>query len=94
METHKVEVVVADPHLLDAKVAAIRNAGPPKLKVSFPPPCFHFTHCLCFLLQLYVCDFQQVIADFDATLTKYRVNGCRGQSRLSLSCVCLLHFSV
>ncbi|KAL6130242.1 hypothetical protein ACLB2K_068623 [Fragaria x ananassa] len=53
METHKVEVVVADPHLLDAKVAAIRNAGPPKLKV---------------------------IADFDATLTKYRVNGCRGQS--------------
>ncbi|KAM5550624.1 hypothetical protein ABKV19_027128 [Rosa sericea] len=52
MESDEV-VVVADPHLLDTKIAAIRNAGPPKL---------------------------QVIADFDATLTKYRVNGSRGQS--------------
>ncbi|XP_062001134.1 uncharacterized protein LOC133718327 [Rosa rugosa] len=52
MESDEV-VVVAHPHLLDTKIAAIRNAGPPKL---------------------------QVIADFDATLTKYRVNGSRGQS--------------
>ncbi|KAK9912099.1 hypothetical protein M0R45_035974 [Rubus argutus] len=47
------EVVVGDPHLLDTKIAAMRNAGQAKL---------------------------QVIADFDATLTKYRVNGSRGQS--------------
>ncbi|XP_050385284.1 uncharacterized protein LOC126801854 isoform X2 [Argentina anserina] len=53
MESHEVQVVVGDPHLLGTKIAAIRNAGPSKL---------------------------QVIADFDATLTKYRVNGCRGQS--------------
>lgn len=46
------EVVVGDPHLLDTKIAAMRNAGQAKL---------------------------QVIADFDATLTKYRVNGSRGQ---------------
>ncbi|XP_020222999.1 7-methylguanosine phosphate-specific 5'-nucleotidase A isoform X2 [Cajanus cajan] len=55
MEEGKValDLLVADPALLEKKIEAIRLAGPQKL---------------------------QVIADFDATLTKFWVNGTRGQS--------------
>lgn len=36
----------------------------------------------------------QVIADFDATLTKYWVNGCRGQSKCWMFIVLLMFFEV
>lgn len=36
---------------------------------------------IAYFVDLYLC---QVIADFDATLTRYRVNGCRGQSKFSM----------
>ncbi|KAL9660465.1 hypothetical protein QQ045_025280 [Rhodiola kirilowii] len=48
-----VDMVVADRHALESKVASIKAAGPAKL---------------------------QVIADFDATLTKYWVDGRRGHT--------------
>ncbi|CAM8892306.1 unnamed protein product [Rhodiola kirilowii] len=47
------DMVVADRHALESKVASIKAAGPAKL---------------------------QVIADFDATLTKYWVDGRRGHT--------------
>ncbi|ONI21573.1 hypothetical protein PRUPE_2G073700 [Prunus persica] len=71
MESHaSCEAVVADSELLVKKMAAICNAGPAKLQVG--NLCSNFVCC--------VLNNNKVIADFDGTLTKYWVNGCRGQS--------------
>lgn len=85
--------VIGDPQLLDQKIAAIRSAGPSKLQVlrfffffeflSLGISFFGFSSTLTLSswLSSWICfGAYQVIADFDATLTRYWIDGGRGQS--------------
>lgn len=72
--------VIAHPRALTDKITLIRDAGPSKFQV-FPTPISESMSKFCSQrLKLCVVLFVKVIADFDATLTRYRVSGLRGQS--------------